>query len=161
MCDVGAVPTTPTIDGTYVQADQGMPPATTGGDPMGTWQFTKLTSYLPGQAKGVVDEKMSTSVGTGYAKLDATGYVIATKFHTTLVTSLLGTIEQDTDNKSKGTFTVSGDTLMLKADCATGSAGDQAAPPKFSRVGDAFTLVLTVKVMGGTAVLVFEGKPLP
>lgn len=153
-CDVGTPPPgVATITGTFVQNDVPVP-TTTGGDPTGTWVFTKSTTILPAFAKGQVDEKMSSSVGSGWARFEGGKFAIASAFHTVLATAALGMVDQDNVSATKGAFTVDKDVLMLVPECGGQSMFDK--PPRFTRAGDTLTLVLHAAAMSGTVDIVVE-----
>lgn len=153
-CDVGTPPPgVTTITGTFVQNDVPVP-TTTGGDPTGTWIFAKSTTILPAFAKGQVDEKMSSSVGSGWARFEGGKFAISSSFHTVLATAALGMVDQDNVSATKGAFTVDKDVLMLVPECGGQSMFDK--PPRFTRAGDTLTLVLHAAAMAGTVDIVVE-----
>jgi hypothetical protein len=141
-CDVSPVPDPlATIDGKFAAYDEAkgtVPPMTTGGDPTGLWATDALTVYLTGQAASVVDTEASNSRVVGFYDFSADGkYRLRIYSKSTIVTGVAGTLTQDLDRASTGTYEVKGAEILLTPACPVGPV--TALP--FTVEGDVLTIV--------------------
>lgn len=138
-CDLGAVPTVAPFDAAFefVDADAGVTfPAPTGGDPKGTWRYSKITIYLSPAAKSLVDISKSKVEGWGFAEYGETTFRNWTEQKITLETTVVGTITRGSLTKGKGTYAVEGDKLVYTPECSESSSGGTLPPISWSRLSD-------------------------
>jgi hypothetical protein len=168
-CDVAPEPTSLpgiTSEFVFVEGDGGVPvPEPEAGDPKGTWIASKLTVHLKESARSAVDPTASKVTGTGWATFTDTEYRIHFNTVSEIATTIAGTIIRGSETAAKGSYTLSGGSLVVTPVCSTGQA--QGGSFGFVRVGpDKIRLVLKPASGGGAladavAGLVFDADLRP
>jgi hypothetical protein len=170
VCDVGPAPTAmlPTLRGVtrILDADGGMFPTPSGGDPAGRWVMTAATLYFPAQARGLVVPETSTLSGTGWATIEGSDYRISTSLELALDTTSVGPVRRPAGTTSRGTFVQRGNDLALSPVCASVQGGDGSGSVMqmvgFSRDSmDRGRLFATLMGAAGRAVIVFDLERVP
>jgi hypothetical protein len=138
------------------------PPVPTGGDPTGTWIYTRYVLYLPAQARGQIDPDASKLEGRGFIAIDGDRFRQLTETTTTLETAAVGKLVRTNNTRTKGSFTADGGALTISPECFASSSEGSLGELGFSRVSPTEArLHILIKQQLGEAKLVIDMERAP
>jgi len=165
QCDVGDPPgTLPTLTATFVfvDPDAGVDvPAPAGGDVTGGFVVERATFYVPESARGSIDVGASHAEGTAWSVVEGSQYRFAFDLDVTLETTVVGTVRRHQLDASRGTFVASGGILSLTPDEGCAVTTDITEIGYSIDAEGGMLIVSLPPFMGGSAVVVFEGRRVP
>ena len=137
-------------------------PEPTGGDPSGTWIYTRYILYLPPQARGQIDPDASKLEGRGFMAIEGDRFRQLTETVTTLETAAVGKVVRTNATRARGSFAADGGELTITPECFTSSSEGTLGSLGFSRVSPTEArLHILIKQQLGEAKLVIEMERAP
>lgn len=153
------------LEGAFlVEGPTTMPPATTGGDPTGTWIFERASFYVSATAGEMFDAEMSTVGGTAWAAFDGTQARLEMDLALRLADTIGGDVSRNTRTRIRGAYVAEGDAVRFMPSCIEAPmmmAGASAPAFGLSVEGDRGVLVIRSMGMLGPTTIVLEGTRVP